>query len=345
MVGFSIADMVELSDVNHVNILYSVAIRMMQRAQKESVEIPEQTEEKLVKWFTQTKSEVYTKQIQEKISIGANLFEFFTGKLQTEKAFREEVKETFENSISDLARQIDAIATEIQLATKQRVLVVIDDLDKLDLPLVRAIFQDNINSLYLPNIQIVFTIPIAVIRETDLVATIETYSQIIRLPVTKFFHQEDSHRQGAAPIEENVETLARILRKRIPEELIEPEIVREMVLTSGGVLREMVRLGQECCRECLLTLDMEPEKADVKIDAAILQEAAKNLRIQFARTLGSNLLELLVKTYENFAPPDATSEDFLELLHGLYVLEYENDELWYDLHPLIQDLMRRKGLI
>ena len=33
------------------------------------------------------------------------------------------------------------------------------------------------------------------------------------------------------------------------------------------------------------------------------------------------------------------------MLHGLYVLEYENDELWYDLHPLVTDLLRRQGLI
>jgi len=71
----------------------------------------------------------------------------------------------------------------------------------------------------------------------------------------------------------------------------------------------------------------------------------KALRNQFARTLGSNRYTLLTETYENFAPPDAKSEEFLELLHGLYVLEYENDDLWYDLHPLVTDLLRRKAFI
>lgn len=56
-------------------------------------------------------------------------------------------------------------------------------------------------------------------------------------------------------------------------------------------------------------------------------------------------MDLLVETYEGFSPPDAKSEEFLELLHSLYVLEYENDELWYDLHPLIVDLLRRRQLI
>lgn len=345
VVGFSIADMVEMSDVNHVNVLYSIALRLMERASKKDVPIQESVKTALTNWFTQTKSKTYTKQIQEQISLGANLFNFFTGKLQTEKAFREEIKETYQNSVSDLASQIDLIATAIQNATQQRVLVIIDDLDKLDLPVVRSIFQDNINSLYLPNIQIIFTIPISVIREPKLMATLRTRSQIVQLPVTKFFHRDTARAQGAEPIEENVEMLMAVLEKRIPDELIEPEMKRKMVLLSGGVLREMVRLGQECCRECMLTLDMEPEGTEVKIDAVILKEAVRNLRIDFARTLGSNLFDLLVETYESFSPPDANSEEFLELLHGLYVLEYENDELWYDLHPLIKDLLRRRRLI
>lgn len=344
-VGFSIADRVEMSDVNHINILYSIALTLMEKAVEKGVEIPEETKTRLIKWFTQVKSEVYVKQIAQEMSIGANILEFFRGKLQTEKAFREEIKETYQNSVSDLARQIDLIAAEIQIATKKTVLVIIDDLDKLDLPVVRSLFQEHINSLYLPNIKVVFTIPIAVIRDPGLIATISTRSQIIQLSVTKFFHREEAHQPDAEPIDGSVETLQTILEKRIPEELIEPEIKREIAMLSGGVLREMVRLAQECCRECLARMDEDAEQANIKIDADVLKEAAKNLRIQFARTLGSNLLALLAQTYAEFAPPDANSAEFLELLHGLYVLEYENDELWYDLHPLILDLLKRRKLI
>ncbi|MEL6554013.1 MAG: P-loop NTPase fold protein [Cyanobacteria bacterium J06621_11] len=345
VVGFSIAKMVEMSDVNHVNILYSVALRLMEAADNAKVPIPQETQDALLGWFTTTKSTIYNKQIQEQLSLGANLFDFFRGKLQTEKAFREEIKETYQNSVSDLASQIDRIAAAVQIATKKDVLVIIDDLDKLDLPLIRGIFQDNINSLYLPNIRIIFTIPIAVIRETKLMATIGTRSEVIQLPVTKFFHKADAHIPEAKLIEKNVSMLETILAKRIPTELIEPETLRSLVLMSGGVLREMVRLGQECCRECLLVLDMEPERTTVKIDEEILRKAARNLRIQFERTLGSDLLEVLKHTYENFKPKNANSENFLELLHSLYVLEYENDALWYDLHPLIQDLLQRQGVI
>jgi hypothetical protein len=38
-------------------------------------------------------------------------------------------------------------------------------------------------------------------------------------------------------------------------------------------------------------------------------------------------------------------EAFVEMLHGLIVLEYENGDLWYDLHPIILDLLHRRKFL
>jgi len=35
----------------------------------------------------------------------------------------------------------------------------------------------------------------------------------------------------------------------------------------------------------------------------------------------------------------------LDLLHGLYVLEYRNALLWYDLNPLVRDLLMQEGIL
>jgi energy-coupling factor transporter ATP-binding protein EcfA2 len=339
---FSIADMVEMSDVNHINILYSIALKLLSQATKQRIPIPESTITALQNWFSQTKSRTYTDELNQAMSAGIDLFNFFTGKLQKEQKFREEIKETYERSVTDLSKQIDLIAAAIFSATKRKVLVIIDDLDKLDLPVVKSIFQENVNALFSPNIRVVFTIPISVIREPQIFILLP---RVILLPVMKFFPRDLAHTEHPTPIEGNVAMLEEILKKRIPAHLIEPHIVREIVLLSGGVLRELVRICHECCRECLLTLRLEPEKTDVKINDEILAEAVKSLRNQYARAIGTNRYNLLAETYHNFTPPDAESKEFLELLHGLYVLEYENDDLWYDLHPLVADILKRKQLI
>lgn len=342
---FSIADMVEMSAVNHINILYSIALKLLQRAVNLKAPIPDTVQESLTTWFTQTKSRTYTDQLKQEMGLGGDFFKLFTAKLQKEDSFREEIKETYERRISDLTQHIDQIAAAIQAATSKEVLVIIDDLDKLDLAVVEAIFSDNINALFSPRIRILFTIPIAVVRDTRLKATLDTMCQVVLLPVTKFYPQDIAHQPDAAPIESSVATLEAVLKKRIEPDLIEPDTLRQMVLLSGGVLRELVRLGKECCRECRLELKLDPANTRQKIDAAILTAAQKSLRNQYARPLGNNQFNLLAETYRSFAPPDAGDEKFLDLLHGLYVLEYENDDLWYDLHPLVTDLLKRKNLI
>ena len=154
VVFFSIAEMVEMSDVNHVNILYAIALMLLSRATKLQVPISEQTKSTLQTWFTQTKNETYAKELKNAWAVGLEaFFKVVSGKLQKEDTFREEVKVTYERRVSDLSNMIDRIAAAIQTATKKEVLVIIDDLDKLDVSVVDSIYRDNINALFSPNIR------------------------------------------------------------------------------------------------------------------------------------------------------------------------------------------------
>lgn len=76
-----------------------------------------------------------------------------------------------------------------------------------------------------------------------------------------------------------------------------------------------------------------------------MQAALKDLRNDFARPLGTNLYSILVSVYQGLDLQDASSEEFLSLLHGLYILEYTNGTLWYDVHPIIADLLKRRQLV
>ncbi|MDX2214650.1 MAG: hypothetical protein SFY66_15270 [Oculatellaceae cyanobacterium bins.114] len=59
VVFFSIADLVEMSDVNHVNILYSIALMLLNEATKLRVAIAEPTKLALQNWFIETKTKTY----------------------------------------------------------------------------------------------------------------------------------------------------------------------------------------------------------------------------------------------------------------------------------------------
>jgi hypothetical protein len=346
VVMFSIAQAVENSDVDHVNVLFAIALNLMLEGEKAEINIPKSTRDVIYRWFAdQTQTNI--QELKGEASVGMNLLELFSLKLQTNAGVRKEIKQKFERNASELVSQLNIIAATIQAGTKQTVLVIIDDLDKLDLSVVRPIFKDNIKTLCLPGFHIIYTVPMAVLRDKEIlpIAESETNNQIITMPVLKLFTKEEIHKPEATPNDAALNTLCEILHKRIPEHLLERQTAEKLIRYSGGVLRELIRIGNECCRICLRQIRREPDNTDIKISEEVLEEAVNKLRNDFALRLGKVDYEILQKIYIDFMPDDPTQKEFLDLLHGLHVLEYRNKKIWYDVHPIVVDLLRDRNLI
>jgi energy-coupling factor transporter ATP-binding protein EcfA2 len=347
VVFFSIADLIEMSAVTHVNILYAIGLLLLSHGKRIGATLSEDIESTILGWNSSTHKQVVGKSVKGELSVNTDFLQLVTAKLQQEKSFRDELETTFAKKISDLVGKIDRIATAIQIKTKKQVLVIIDDLDKLDLPLVEAIYRNNIKALFSPQIRIVFTIPVSAVQEPQVMGALNSEG-IVRphlFPVAKFFTKDDRHNPDAEPIAKTLDVFFKVLEKRIPDGLISAQTTREMILKSGGVMRELVRIARECCTECMVQLEIEPDQEAVTIDHAILTTALRNLRNDFARQIGSNLYELLVQVYETAEPKDSSNDGFVKLLHGLMVLEYMNDALWYDVHPIVTSLLKQKQLI
>jgi hypothetical protein len=95
----------------------------------------------------------------------------------------------------------------------------------------------------------------------------------------------------------------------------------------------------------LKQLRRTPDKQDLIITSEILKNAIKEYRINLTEPLGKNRYQILVGVYENYSPQDGMDQDFLDLLHRLYILEYRNDDLWFGVHPIVQEILQRRGLI
>jgi len=347
VVFFSIADLIEMTAVTHTNILYAIALLMLSHAQKLGVNIAEDIRETVLGWNITTRKRTEGEETTGELGFEIEFLDVFTAKLQREKSFRDELETTFIKKISDLVGKIDRLAAAIQIKTQKPVIVIIDDLDKLDLPLVEAIYRNNIKALFSPQIRIVFTIPVSAIQEPQVMGALNSEG-VVRphlFPVAKFFARGDRHNPEVEPIAKNLNVFLKVLDKRIPEGLIEPQTARAMVLKSGGVMRELVRIARECCTECMVQIEIEPDREDIVIDQEILNAALQNLRHDFTRQIGSSLYDLLVEIYNTSEVEDSSNQGFVKLLHGLMVLEYENASLWYGVHPIVVDLLKQKKLI
>jgi energy-coupling factor transporter ATP-binding protein EcfA2 len=341
---FSVADLIEMSDVSHVNILYSIGLMLLSQATLANVPIPADIKQALLGWTDTTRKTIGETETKSELAIGTDFLKVITAKLQQERTFREELERTYEKKITDLVGKLDRLAAAIQGTTKKPVLVVIDDLDKLDLSVIEPIYRQNVKALFSPSFKIVFTIPVSAIQDPQVMGSLNSEG-VVRpqlFPVVKFFTYDQVQQSNTTPIEENVKLFEAVLAKRFSAGLIHPETVRKMVLASGGVLRELVRIGRECCTECMVQMEIEPDRENICIDDEILTVALNNLRNDFARQIQTNypILVEVHKTLEQVA-----GEAFIKMLHGLVILEYENGDMWYDVHPIVLDLLRRKKLV
>jgi hypothetical protein len=357
VVRFSIADLVEMSDVNHVNILFAMAVKLMEDAKTRKVKISPKTERAFYLWFskhtkTDTNSRESTIELEAGIDSGADAWfvKFFAKLKATLKAnsvIRDEIKHEFTRKISDLVDRVNDIAGAIEAASDKEVVVVIDDLDKLDLEIVDRVYRNNISSLFQPRFRIIYTIPMAAIRDKslkDIIASV-TSNPIQSMWATKFFPLDMAKNPNAVPIEASVRIFEEILYKRISPELIEPEVARMMIVKSGGALREFINLARQCCRLCSTELRRSPDEQNIKITYDILSKAITDLRISMTEPLGQNDFAVLAQVYQDNNPIDGMDQTFLDLLHTLYILEYRNEDLWFGLNPIIKDLLKRRGLI
>ncbi|MGB3293028.1 MAG: P-loop NTPase fold protein [Phormidesmis sp.] len=346
VVFFSIANTIEMSDVNHINILFAIAVNLMAKAEQESVEIPASLRQAFIDWFAEKTQTIETK-LGTGAEVGFNLFSIIQNKLKAEATVRNELKREFERKVSELVGQINAIAAAIENATDKQILVIIDDLDKLDLATVREVYREHIKALFLPGFRIIYTTPVASLRDAALRAMLitETDDQIVEMPVAKLFGKVATRTDQPVPIADNRLKLCQVLNKRIAPELMEPEIAEAIVLKSGGVLRELIRLANKCCRICLRTIRRAENAEAITIDRAIFDQAVQDMRLDFEAPLGKADYEILQKTYSSFEPEDPKEQAFLDLLHGLHILEYRNGQIWYDLHPVVTDLLKLKEMI
>lgn len=121
VVFFSIADLIEMSDVNHINILFAIAVQMMDKAEQQQVKINKSTRDSLYKWFaTRTRTEIETP-LSAETSAGFNLLGIIKGKLKTDALVRNEIKQEFERKISELLDRINEISAIIKNATEKEI--------------------------------------------------------------------------------------------------------------------------------------------------------------------------------------------------------------------------------
>lgn len=328
VVKYSVKDVCDVNNLNYVDVLLSVAAQIYLQYTGAGKEIDEKLMEDLKRWSSTITIEK-EKEISVGGSIGGDINTFFIsimGKIQREDKSRETIREEIEPKLSDLIDKINNIIAYIEGEENKKVLVVIDDMDKPSLEQAKEIFFTNYTAITQPSCYIVYTVPISLFFDYGFVALKDSR---FFLPNIKLHPKNDRNEMCA----QGYELMKEFVFKRMDKNLIEHEALDLVIKMSGGVFRECARIMQIVADNAIETGRDHIIKEDV-------ERARREMVGDFKRFIKSEDYNLLNEIYTN---NDTREIDKIgHLLHNLSVLEYTNDETWYDINPVLEELVKNK---
>lgn len=119
-----------------------------------------------------------------------------------------------------------------------------------------------------------------------------------------------------------------LVYNRMEENLIDKKALDMAIEVSGGVFRTLVDMITSASDySCLY--------GGTKIDVHDMKTALDEERANKKRALDRVYYEILSEIYDHKQLLSTDKKESLELLHGLFALEYMNGEEWCDVHPLL----------
>ena len=343
VVPFSLADMLDPLDLGYVDLLIAIEASLYRAAREGNVEISEELVRLLADfWMPQSEPIGFVKKKEEGASLEL-LDRFFDsligsyGKLRLEPASREYLRQALASTVSTLISHIALLAATVRARTGRNVLVAIDDLDKPDIAIAQELFYRHATALTQPPCKILYTIPIALLYTAEFRPVSRNFSGWFVLPNIKVQNRDGS------PSEDGRAMMREMVRRRMELELISPEALDFLIEKSGGVMREMTTLMQLACNEARVAgkpqIDLPIARKAV---AFIRNEYQRSLRVEHYQQLRLVARDKQVREIHRVQrrPGEEEAElALLELLHNLSILEYCNEDSWWDVHPIVASLL------
>ena len=245
--------------------------------------------------------------------------------------------------LGELAERCNLLIKAVKQALHERslhLLIVIEDLDKVNLTDARRIFIEQPAVLAELDCGIICTVPIFLLHSPDR-AAFEQHFAIVELPMLKVLDFDGSPCNGR-------DTIKEIVHRRMAHDLIDDQALDLLIEKCGGVLRDVfeVLIVAAGAAESLATRNATPgviTKDNVRygLNRRKTEYARAITTIDLPKDLGVTIEALYDKLSELRAgpvrvlPSEAVT---MVLLKSRAIMEY-NGEGWYAIHPLVAELL------
>ena len=328
VIFFNTKDRLDMINVTYVDLLLNIGLQIYESV-KNKIRIDPKLEDALNDWSSKVVESVRGEEKALEVEGGISGIIKLTAAMRNQVSTKKAVRKTVEPKLSELLYIINRTITytEEKLGT---IFVIIDDLDKIAPKQAEDLFFGYSTTLTQLGCNILYTIPRSLQLSEKIQWILRFFDSKVSIPNT-YLHDKNGN-----PSEENKRLMKDIALHRMEESLIDEEALEYIVEMSGGVIHDFVRMIRESAAKAHGNQSNKIRKKDVEL--VISDTRNDYLRFLFGDDL--RILREIRKTHGRIVRKE-DEERFSELLFSLVILEYLNDEVWYDVHPTIKGIIER----
>ena len=273
------------------------------------------------------------------------LFGKIKGEMKYASDRKREVVEYRLNRLSTLIELANRLLSECNQILKEKTskewLFIGEDFDKPGIPVaqVEGLFLTHANIFKELSTHLIFTIPIALGYSQQAVQLPFPSDRLFSIPDTPVFHPDHTvHAEGRAAVQA-------VLEARIVPDLFDENQMTQLIVASGGNIRDLFALVSNAADNALLE-----QSSNTKISFVHTEAAIDTLRVEYTRRLGDSPYDQEQLPYDKKAErlfsiykgdPNAIVPDSIlySLLRSRAVQEF-NGRGWYGVHPLVVDILK-----
>jgi energy-coupling factor transporter ATP-binding protein EcfA2 len=330
-VQYSVSEIVGLYNIEFVDIALSIILGIYREMERLGYVVDDSPARRVYDWLYQTQGGTKLQPAFDKgttdlnLSLGS-LIRLIDVRLKSEGEIREEIRARIRKYVPELINLINEVIYEVSFLTKKNILLIIDDLDKIQ-PLDAAlnIFREHVKSLASFNCFAIYTAPISLLYDP----ASKHIGQFLEIHYMPMFRVRTKEGVAEAPDTPDVKTLREILYRRAHPDLFEENVAEAAIEMTGGILRELIRVIRGCCVYC-------EEYGVSRITKNVLEFQKNKLKSEYYRILEHEDYKWLRRVKLTKSRADVN----MRHLESLCVLYYPNGKGWFDVHPVVSELLQ-----
>ncbi|MGP8329700.1 MAG: hypothetical protein ACT6FF_05235 [Methanosarcinaceae archaeon] len=244
--------------------------------------------------------------------------------IKTQEKTRDSVREKAEKNLAIIINTISFGGQKIKEKTDKPLLVIIDDLDKLNMDEALKIFKEHSMQLVLPECRMILTLPFSLYHLDDFIMFRDYYGECLTIPLLQIYDKDNKENAKA------VEIFDKIIQKRMDTDaLFDDEVLNDLIIRTGGIVTDLINMVRECCFAMI-------QKPKGKIEDDVLGKVAKKRRDSLYMRLNAKERSILKKVYLSKSVSSIPTDLLSHFLFKNLILEQKDDIPWFDVHPMLR---------